>query len=183
LFELKDFIKSHPFFQILIAVLFISVFAQIEVVLPTNQGGIPVTGQTFAVLLVGYFLGIRKGMSAILFYLIFGAIGLPVFAGGAGGFEVFFGNSAGFLFGFIFGAASTGYFGEKGWGKDFFKCLLGMVVGTSVIIFFGLLFLTVKYDFWTALKYGFYPFVWGAIIKSFLGAMIPPIYHNFIKTK
>ncbi len=171
----------HPVFQILIAVLFISFFAQIEIVLPINKDGIPITGQTFAVLLVGYFLGSKKGVLAVFFYLMIGAIGLPVFAGGAAGIEVFSDNSAGFLFGFLFGAASTGYLGEKGWGYSFFKCFLGMVIGTLIIIVFGLLFLTIRFDFESALKYGFYPFVWGALIKIVLGATIPPIYHNLIK--
>ena len=174
---------NHPVFQVLIAVLFISFFAQIEIILPINKDGIPITGQTFAVLLVGFFLGIKKGVWSILLYLILGAAGLPIFAGGAGGYEVFSDDSAGFLVGFIFGTAATGYFGEKGWGLRFSKCFLGMVIGTLLITICGLILLTARYDLDTALKYGFYPFIWGAIIKTLLGATIPPTYHNLIKVK
>lgn len=175
--------KPHPFFQILLAVLFMSFFAQIEIVLPINKDGIPITGQTFAVLLVGYFLGVKKSLIAVVLYLILGALGLPVFAGGAGGIEAFSDDSAGFLYGFIFGAASTGYLGEKGWGIDFFRCFAGMVIGTLIITVFGVLFLAIRYDIGTALKFGFYPFIWGAIIKTILGATIPPLYHNLIREK
>jgi len=177
------YLKNHPVLQILIAVIFISFFAQIEIILPINKDGIPITGQTFAILLVGYFLGSKNAVMAVLLYLFFGAIGLPVFAGGAGGFEVFSDDSAGFLLGFIFGAAATGYFGEKGWGKSFFKCFLGMVIGTLIISAFGVLLLVFKYDLNSALKHGFYPFLWGALIKTIIGATIPPIYHNLIKVK
>jgi len=177
------YLRNHPFLQILIAVIFISFFAQIEIILPINKDGIPITGQTFAILLVGYFLGSKNGVNAVLLYLFLGAIGLPVFAGGAAGFGVFSDDSAGFLFGFVFGASATGYFGEKGWGNSFFKCFLGMVIGTMIISASGVLLLTFKYGFGSALEYGFYPFLWGALIKTLLGATIPPIYHNLIKVK
>lgn len=172
---------NHPFAQILIAVLFVAFFAQIEIVLPINKDGIPITGQTFAVLLAGYFLGWKKGILAMILYLVAGVIGLPVLAGGAGGYEVLFDDSVGFLFGFIFGAGATGYFGGKGWGHHFLKCLLGMTIGSLVIIACGLVPLTINYGLDAALKYGFYPFVWGAIIKTVLGATIPPIYYNLIQ--
>lgn len=175
--------KPHPFFQILLAIIFMSFFAQIEIVLPINKDGIPITGQTFAILLVGYFLGVKKGVLAVMIYLILGAFSLPVFAGGAGGIAAFSDDSAGFLYGFIFGAGSTGYLGEKGWGNDFFKCFAGMVIGTLIITVFGVLFLAKRYGFEAALEYGFYPFIWGAIIKTILGATIPPLYHNLIKER
>jgi len=178
---LKYFSLDHPVLQILIAVIFIAFFAQIEIILPINKDGIPITGQTFAVLLVGFFLGTKKGVLAIVIYLILGIVGLPIFAGGAGGFEVLYDDSVGFLFGFIFGVASTGYFGKIGWGNSFSKCFLGMVIGTLIITIFGLIPLTIKYGVESALKYGFYPFVWGALIKTVLGATIPPVYHNLIK--
>ncbi len=174
---------NHPIIQILLAVLFMAFFAQIEVVIPIHKDGIPITGQTFAVLLVGFFLGAKYGTLAVLVYLILGAIGLPFFAGGAGGIEIFSDDSAGFLYGFLFGAAATGYFGEIGWGERFFKCFLGMVIGTMIISACGVLFLTYRYDFSSALQFGFYPFLWGALIKTLLGAVIPPIYHNLIKVK
>jgi biotin transporter BioY len=73
--------------------------------------------------------------------------------------------------------------GEKGWGESFAKCLVGMVIGTLVITTFGVLFLSTRYGLADALKYGFYPFIWGAAIKTLVGATIPPIYHNLIKDK
>lgn len=178
---LKLFQNIHPVFQILIAVLFIAFFAQIEIVLPINKDGIPITGQTFAVLLVGYFLGVKKSLAAVVIYLIAGALGAPVFAGGAGGIATFSDNSAGFLYGFLVGAAATGYFGEKGWGESFGKCFAGMVIGTLIISCFGVLFLAMRYGLTIALQEGFYPYIWGALIKTVVGATIPPLYHNLIK--
>ena len=180
---MKDLINNNPVLQIIIAVIFVSFFAQIEIILPINKDGIPITGQTFAVLLVGFFLGVKKGTLAMIVYIILGAIGLPIFAGGAGGINVLSDNSAGFIFGFVFGAALTGYFGEIGWGKSFMKCLLGMILGTLLVTIFGVLFLSTRYGLADALKYGFYPFIWGAVIKTVLGATIPPIYYNLIKDK
>ena len=178
---MKYFRKDHPATQIVLAVIFIAFFAQIEIVLPINKNGIPITGQTFAILIVGFFLGIRKSVLAVFIYLILGIAGLPVLAGGSGGVDVLYDDSIGFLVGFLFGAAATGYFGRIGWGESFFKCFIGMVIGTLIITLCGLVPLTVKYGFDSALKYGFYPFVWGALIKTILGATIPPIYHNLIK--
>ena len=176
-----NYIKKHPALQILIAVVFISFFAQITVELPINKDKIPITGHTFAILLIGYFLGVRKGVLAVILYLFLGGIGLPVFAEAKKGFDVLFGNSAGFFAGFIPGVALTGYFGELGWGKTFSKCFAGMVLGTLAISICAVIFLTWKYDFSIALNEGFYPYIWGAVIKTLLGATIPPIYYNLIK--
>jgi biotin transporter BioY len=180
---LKDLKINHPVLQIIIAVIFIAFFAQIAFKVPINKDGIPVTGQTFAVLLVGFFLGPKKGALAVVFYLIVGALGVPVFANQSGGIDTFSDDSAGFLIGFIFGAAITGYFGEIGWGNTFSMCFLGMVIGTLLITAFGVAFLTYRYNFSIALSAGFYPYIWGAIIKTLIGATIPPVYHNIINVE
>ncbi|MFT5386443.1 MAG: biotin transport system substrate-specific component, partial [Saprospiraceae bacterium] len=87
--------------NILLAVLgaaFIALFAQIEIEnplnqagLPFNEDGLPITGQTFAVLLVAFFLGGRYGFLAVIIYVAAGIFGLPVFAGGASGIEKLYG--------------------------------------------------------------------------------------------
>ena len=75
-----------------------SVLSQIAIPMPT---GVPVTLQTFAVALCGYFLGAGKGAAALSVYLLIGAVGVPVYSGFKGGFQVLLGPTGGFIFGFI----------------------------------------------------------------------------------
>lgn len=76
----------------------IAVLSQITIPLPTH---VPVTLQTFAVALAGYFLGWQGGAAAALVYALLGAVGVPVFAGWSGGFGVITGYTGGFIYGFI----------------------------------------------------------------------------------
>lgn len=171
-----------PILKIIAALVFIALFAQISFDIPTNDGGIPISGQTFAVLLVGYILHRKWGTVTLILYMLLGGLGLPIFADGNAGWEIITGNSGGFLIGFIAGAYLTGYFGELGWDKSFPKSLLAMTLGTAVIMFFGVLWLAQIFDFERALEYGFYPFLIGAVVKIILGAVVMPVYYKF-KTK
>lgn len=76
-------------------------------------GLVPITLQTFAVLLAGAVLGARRGFLAVLLYLALGAIGIPVFSGGAAGIAPFMGPSAGYLVAFPFAAALCGFIVER----------------------------------------------------------------------
>src|SRR3990167_11158071 len=82
--------------------------AQITILLPFTP--VPITGQTFAVLLSGGLLGSRLGMASQLLYLVVGGMGLPFFAGGDGGVTVFMGSNAGYLVGFPIAAYIVGFF-------------------------------------------------------------------------
>lgn len=156
------------YLKLLLAVFLVAVSAQITV----NVGPIPVSGQSLAVLLVGFFLGPFWGASAIVLYLFLGGIGLPLFADGASGFRTLIGGSGGFLWGFILGAYGVGALGEKGWGGTFLQSLLLMFIGTVIIVTCGLIQLSILFDFPRALEYGLYPFIWGAIIKIIIGAVL-----------
>jgi len=76
-------------------------------------GPVPVTLQTFAVLLSGAVLGMRRGFLAVLLYVGAGAAGLPIFSGGAAGLAVLTGPSAGYLVGFPLAAALCGFIVER----------------------------------------------------------------------
>ena len=76
-------------------------------------GPVPITLQTFGVLLTGAVLGWRRGGLAVLLYLAVGAAGLPVFADGRSGFGVFAGPSAGYLIGFPLAAMLCGFIVER----------------------------------------------------------------------
>jgi len=166
------------FFKILFAVLFIALFAQISVSVPVGESDIPITGQTFAILLIAYIFKRTIGTIAVFFYLLIGVIGLPVFADGKSGWEILIGGSGGFLLGFIFAAYIVGYLGEKEWLTSFPKSLFAMTIGTVIILFFGVSRLAFIYGFDSAMEYGLYPFWKGAIIKIIFGAAILPLYHR-----
>src|SRR5262245_13966150 len=85
-----------------------------RIAIPVPWSPVPITGQTFAVLLSGAVLGARRAFLAQTLYLAEGAIGLPVFAGGASGLHILFGPTAGYLLAFPLAAAITGMFAARG---------------------------------------------------------------------
>jgi biotin transport system substrate-specific component len=145
-----------------------------QIVIPI--GPVPITGQTFAVLLAGALLGSRLGAMAMIAYLIEGASGLPFFVGGTAGFAHLMGQTGGYLIAFPAAAFITGAFAEQGWDRKYLTAVAAMAAGSVVIIVFGCLwfsFLTrtsplVAFQF-TVLK-----FIPGDIIKIALAAAVLP---------
>lgn len=113
--------------------LFIAACAQFMIPI----GDVPITGQTFAVLLTGALLGSRLGAAAVIAYLIEGAVGLPFFAGGGSGIARFLGPTAGYLVAFPAAAYVTGAFAEHGWDKRYHTAVAAMFVGSLIILFSG----------------------------------------------
>src|ERR671921_103627 len=113
--------------------LFIAAAAQFAIYI----GPIPITGQTFAVLLTGALLGSRLGAAAVIAYLVEGAIGLPFFAGGGAGIVRFFGPTGGYLVAFPAAAFIVGAFAEHGWDKRYPTAVAAMAIGSAVILFGG----------------------------------------------
>ncbi len=152
--------------------LLIGLCAHLKVFLPFSP--VPVTGQTFAVLMIGALLGSRRGCLAVLAYITEGAAGLPVFALGAGP-AVLFGPSGGYLFGFIPAVYITGRLAEMGWDRKIGKTILAMVLGNLVIYSFGLFWLCCLTGFSAmVLALGFYPFIVGDLVKIILAAILLP---------
>lgn len=153
--------------------LLIGLSAQIAILLGFSP--VPITGQTFAVLIIGALFGARRGCITVLVYLIEGATGLPVFALGASGFSVLLGPRGGYLVGFIFGAYIVGLLAEKGWDRRFGTTILAMVFGNLVIYAFGLSWLCC----WIGINKivlvaGLYPFIIGDLLKIALAAILLP---------
>ncbi len=153
----------------LTGVIFIAIFAQIDIDLP---GGIPISGQSFAVLVTAILLGRLWGIFAVALYVILGVLGLPVFANRASGLEVLESGSGGFVIGFVVAAFFIGWLGDAGWKRSFGKSFLAMLMGTAIILFLGVGKLTYDYDLASALEWGFFPFLWGAVVKIILGAVV-----------
>lgn len=142
---------------------------------------VPITGQTFAVLLVGGGLGLRRGVLSVGLYLLLGLL-LPVYAGGGSGLDTFvsrdaggsivFGVTAGYLVGFLAAAAVTGRLAELGWDRHIFGAVAAMLLGNVVIYFIGVpwLALALRLDAPTAIAFGLTPFLIVDGIKLLLAA-------------
>src|SRR5215211_1797379 len=152
--------------------LFIAACAQFAI----HIGPIPITGQTFAVLLTGALLGSRLGAAAVIAYLIEGAIGLPFFAGGGAGLVRFFGPTGGYLVAFPAAAFIVGAFAEHGWDKRYPTAVAAMAIGSVVILLGGWAWFTILTNTppVAAFKIAVLPFMAGDIVKIALAAAVLP---------
>ena len=155
-----------------LGLLLVCLGAMVSIDLPWKGGGIPITGQSLAVLVVGFVLGRKRALFAIALYLILGVMGFPIFAKGASGIDTLMGGSGGFLYGFLVGGYVCGALQENGFGDSFAEGLIVMAIGTALILICGIAQLTFLYGLDKALEYGFWPFWPGAIVKIILGAVI-----------
>lgn len=152
--------------------LFIAASAQFAI----HIGPVPITGQTFAVLLTGALLGSRLGAAAVIAYLIEGAVGLPFFAGGGGGLIRFFGPTAGYLVAFPAAAFITGAFAEHGWDKRYETAVAAMAIGSAIILLGGWAWYAVLTNTppVAAFKLAVLPFLAGDVVKIALAAAVLP---------
>ena len=145
-----------------------------QIAIPVPWSPVPITGQSFAVLLTGAVLGARRAFLAQLLYLAEGAIGLPVFAGGGAGIAKLMGPTAGYLLAFPLAAALTGALAERGWDRRFPSMLAAMLLGSAVIFTFGLAILSRFVSSDQVLQAGLIPFIPGDLVKSTLAAFAFP---------
>jgi len=144
---------------------------------------VPITGQTFGILVIAMTLGRARGVGVVLAYLVEGAVGLPVFAGGTAGLIKFAGPTGGFLIGFLVCAYLVGWLADNGWDRSYFKSISAMTIGTAVIFVFGLVWLAKYISYEALFTAGLYPFVPGAILKIILASVILPTSWKFVKHK
>ena len=139
-------------------------------------GPVPITLQSFAVLLTGALLGSRLGAAAVIAYLIEGAVGLPFFAGGGSGVLRFFGPTGGYLVAFPAAAYVTGAFAEHGWDKQYLSAVAAMAIGSAVIFLGGWAWFAVLTSTppLAAFKIAVLPFLPGDVIKIALAAAVLP---------
>ncbi len=152
--------------------LLIALAAQLQILLPFSP--VPVTGQTFAVLLLGALYGSRRGPATVVTYLMLGAIGLPVFAGGAAGLARFVGPTAGYLVGFVAAAFAVGSLSERGWDRRPWTTAASMIIGNVIIYAIGILWLS-RFVGWEAVvNTGVLPFLPGDALKIALATIFLP---------
>jgi biotin transport system substrate-specific component len=152
----------------------VALSAQIEI--PLSFTPVPITGQTFAVLLVGASLGTVRGVASLGVYLAAGLVGAPVFAGGEGGAEWISGATGGYLAGMLVAAGVTGWLAERDWDRRFSSALAALLTGNVIIFALGLVWLArvAGIGLQETLVDGLYPFVVGEIVKVYLaGALLP----------
>ncbi len=135
---------------------------------------VPVTGQTLVVLLIGMTYGPRLGGVTLAAYLFEGALGLPVFAGGAAGLAVLVGPTAGYLFGFLLAAIAMGYLADRGMGRTVVSTITAMVIGNCVIYLCGALWLANFIGFGQVIAVGVSPFLYGDALKLAVAAGLMP---------
>lgn len=152
--------------------------AQIKIQLPLNP--VPLTGQTFGVLLSGAVLGSRRGFSSQALYLAAGAMGLPVFAGGGFSFVYLLGPTGGYLWSYPLAAGLMGWLVERGASREPWRLALSLVFCDALILISGAVWLHTIFGFTyrQAALLGFYPFLIGDILKIVLVGLTLPRFLN-----
>lgn len=143
---------------------------------------IPITLQSMLVILVPLLFGFINGGTAVLLYLLLGGLGVPVFANGASGWDVFTGVSGGFLFGFVFAAFVVGFFAEKEWRMTSLAAAILMIGGQLIILVFGLYWmervLADPLDWMVQLQ----KFIPGLMIKAAFGMIIYILIERLVRS-
>lgn len=146
-------------------------------------GPVPITLQTFGVLLIGSLCGWRLAGGTILLYLAEGMMGLPVFAGSVAGPAYFAGPTAGFLLGFVLAALVVGGLSERGWGRNPATMFFALLIGNTVLYLPGLLWLQTFTGWSNLLQVGLTPFLFGDALKLALVTFIIPLAWDFSNRK
>jgi biotin transport system substrate-specific component len=176
--------RARHLVLVIAGALLIYLTAQIAITLPDNP--VPITGQTFGVLLVGGALGFRRGLLATLLYVGIGVIGFPAFAEHKAGLgmiasvqegHLVLGARGGYLIGFVVAAALVGRLAELGWDRTVLGGVAAMVAGNAILYVIALpwLAIAVNYTASQTLAKGLEPFLLGDAVKLLLAGAVFPI--------
>ena len=157
-----------------------AVCAQISIHVPPSP--VPITGQTFAVVVSGACLGSRRGGASQLVYVIAGLI-FPIYAGGTSGWHTLWGPSGGYLVGFPIAAWAIGRLAERGRDRYLLAAFASYIVGQLIIFGFGVPWLKVSADLpWrTAVHDGFTIFIVGGLIKAAAAGVLTPTAWRLVR--
>ncbi|HUN94005.1 MAG TPA: biotin transporter BioY [Burkholderiaceae bacterium] len=148
---------------------------------------VPMTMQTYVVLVIAMAYGRRLGMATMLAYLFAGAAGLPVFAGTPEkglGVAYMAGPTGGYLVGFAVATWLVAKLAERGWDRRFVPCLAAMTAGHLLILGCGVAWLAVLIGGQRAIAVGFTPFVVATVLKTLLAAAtLPAAWHAVSRLK
>lgn len=145
---------------------------------------IPITLQTFVVMLAGATLGSRRGALVMLLYLAEGASGLPVFAAGGGWAYLITSPTAGYLWSYPVAAFVVGFLAERGLDRSFLTSVFAMLPGTVIIYAFGVSWLAISFHIGLgkAFMLGMWPFIPGDLIKIVIAALLLPAAWSIVRT-
>jgi len=153
-----------------------------QVRIPLGFTPVPITAQTFAVLLVAGVSGARRAAGSQALYWALGAVGVPVFANWKGGWSAATGATAGYVAGFVVASVLVGLLSERGQDRSLLTAVPQMLLGSTVIYTMGVLWLahTLNVPVYSgegtdALSLGLTPFVVGDLLKLFAAALIMPM--------
>jgi len=141
---------------------------------------VPMTMQTFVVLLLGIAYGPRLGVITGALYLMEGALGLPVFAKGAG-VAYLMGPTGGYLFGFVLAMGVCGRLADRGWSRTAMSMLAVMLIGEILIFAPGVLWLGVAIGMDKAVTFGLTPFIAAEVFKMALAAVTVPLVWRAVR--
>ncbi|MCX7967633.1 MAG: biotin transporter BioY [Armatimonadetes bacterium] len=160
---LKERTTAERLMALGVANLLLIVCSQIRIPLPFTP--VPITGQTFGVLLLSALLGSRYGTAVVIAYVLEGAVGLPVFAGWKGGIHALFGPTGGYIVGFVFASFAVGWLVELGWSRRTVSTFAALLIGNALIYAFGLPWLAFFVGWHQVLQLGLLPFLPGDFVK------------------
>lgn len=157
-------------------ILAMAVLAKLRV--PLWPSPVPITMQTFGVLLIGAAYGPRLGIVTMLGYLAIGALGFDVFTSSSAdsnGIAYMLGGTGGYLLGYVLAVAALGAFARRGWDRNALMLALGMLLATALIYLPGVLWLRGFAESWAqTLEWGLTPFLVGDAMKLALAALLVP---------
>lgn len=140
-----------------------------RLIIPLPNTPVPVTGQTFAVLLLAAAYGARRGLATVMLYILAGVAGLPVFAAIPGI------ASYGYIVGFALATAITGWLAERGWDRTFPRSLVAMLAGEVAIYLCGLPWLAYFVGWGNVYAFGVQYFIVGDTLKMLAAALLLPV--------
>lgn len=147
---------------------------------------VPMTMQSFVVLVIGMAYGVRLSAATVGLYLFQGAIGLPVFAGTPEkgiGLAYMAGPTGGYLVGFLIVAVAMGWLAERGWDRKPVLSLAALAIGTVLLFVPGVAWLSVLVGFEKAVQVGLVPFLFGSVLKLVLAAAVLPLAWKAVESR
>ena len=177
-----DLIKQNTQTKIFKSILIIflgSILLAISAKVQVPFWPIPMTMQTFVIFIIGMTYSVRLSFITVALYLFEGAVGLPVFASG-GGIAYLVGPTAGYLYGMLSASVVISYLANLGFSKTYFKATLSLLIGSTIIFLFGIIYLGYIIGFEKAVAAGLLPFIPSELFKIALAVALIPTLHKII---
>lgn len=165
-----NFSKAQDLFYILCASLLLGLCSQISI--PLWFTPVPLSIMPLPVLVMGVLMGKERATLAVLAFLAEGAMGMPVFAGGASGVATLLGPHGGYLMGFAAAAYVSGALTEIRYFSSFTRLMIALVAAEATLFMCGVSWLSLFVGVTNAVKFGFIPFIMGDVLKVLVAAKI-----------